>query len=236
MVPTKLERIEIGKLQGQNVKDEYLEPLKDSLGKIKEYVRLELGKLRMVTKSVSIDEAKKFLWPSAWVCKGAPPRLAAFMVRILKGFSSLLLLFIVIFAIVANLYIFELFTWEIIVAGMGLPWLGYLFGYVFARALKQPHPDALAISIETGVQNTGIAIFLLRYALPQPDADLTTVVPVSVAIMIPIPMMTIFAYQKIKGCITARNKQKKIVEEDNTPIPDTPEPIGVSTIAVEKEN
>ncbi|GBP40175.1 hypothetical protein EVAR_20319_1 [Eumeta japonica] len=191
------------------------------------------------------------------------PRLAAFMVRILKGFSSLLLLFIIVFAIITNLYIFELFTWEpereaefqfvtcavrgaqspskalarlIIVAGMGLPWLGYLFGYVFARALKQPHPDALAISIETGVQNTGIAIFLLRFALPQPDADLTTVVPVSVAIMTPVPMMTIFAYQKIKGCITGRNKHKKIVEEDNTPIPDTPEPISVATIAIEKEN
>ncbi|CAH2059370.1 unnamed protein product, partial [Iphiclides podalirius] len=102
------------------------------------------------------------------------PRLAAFMVRILKGFSTTLLLFIIVFAIVTNLYIFELFTWEIIVAGMGVPWLGYLAGYVLARVCRQPHEDALAISIETGIQNTGIAIFLLRYALPQPEADLTT--------------------------------------------------------------
>ncbi|XP_038219705.1 sodium/bile acid cotransporter-like isoform X3 [Zerene cesonia] len=130
------------------------------------------------------------------------PRAAAFMVRILKGFSTTLLLFVIVFAIVTNLYIFELFTWQIIVAGMGIPWLGYVAGYLVAVACRQNHPDALAISIETGIQNTGIAIFLLRYALPQPEADLTTVVPVSVAIMTPIPMTLIYIYQKLKSCST----------------------------------
>lgn len=129
------------------------------------------------------------------------PKLAAFMVRILKGFSTLLLLFIIVFAIATNVYIFQLFTWRIIVAGMGIPWLGYTAGYILARVFKQPHVDAIAISIETGLQNTGIAIFLLRYALGQPEADLTTVIPVSVAIMTPIPMTIIYIYQKIKACM-----------------------------------
>ncbi|XP_022121017.2 ileal sodium/bile acid cotransporter isoform X3 [Pieris rapae] len=135
------------------------------------------------------------------------PRIAAFMVRILKAFSTTLLLFIIVFAIITNLYIFELFTWQIIVAGMGIPWLGYVAGYLVAIACKQSHPDALAISIETGIQNTGIAIFLLRYALPQPEADLTTVVPVSVAIMTPIPMTMIYIYQKIKGCLGVTDEE-----------------------------
>lgn len=101
-------------------------------------------------------------------------RVAAFLVRILKGFSGILLLFIIIFAIVTNLYLFELFSWQIVVAGMGLPYLGYCSGYLVAKLLKQPAPDCLAIAVETGIQNTGIAIFLLRFALPQPEADLTT--------------------------------------------------------------
>ncbi|XP_045506757.1 ileal sodium/bile acid cotransporter-like [Colias croceus] len=155
------------------------------------------------------------------------PKIAKFMVRILKGFSTTLLLFIIIFAIITNLYIFELFNWAILVAGMGLPWLGYLSGYIVARLLKQPHEDALAISIETGVQNMGIAVFLLRYALPQPEADLTTVVPVSVSIMTPVPMMCIFIYQKISAYIRNRRKAKKTaIEEENTievtdKVPDT---------------
>ena len=43
-----------------------------------------------------------------------------------------------------------------------------------AIVFKQPAPDALAIAIETGIQNTGIAIFLLRFALEPLHADLTT--------------------------------------------------------------
>jgi sodium/bile acid cotransporter 3/5 len=41
------------------------------------------------------------------------PRVTKIMVRILKPFSALLILFIVIFAIVTNLYLFELFTWKV---------------------------------------------------------------------------------------------------------------------------
>lgn len=57
---------------------------------------------------------------------------------------------------------------------MGLPWLGYAIGYIFGKVFKQPPADSLTIAIEVGIQNTGIAIFLLRFALPQPEADLTT--------------------------------------------------------------
>lgn len=46
---------------------------------------------------------------------------------------------------------------------------------MFAAVLfGQSKADVLAISIETGIQNTGIAIFLLRLCLDQPEADLTT--------------------------------------------------------------
>jgi Sodium Bile acid symporter family. len=41
------------------------------------------------------------------------PRLSKIMTRILKPFSAILILFIVIFAIVTNLYLFKLFTWQV---------------------------------------------------------------------------------------------------------------------------
>lgn len=40
-------------------------------------------------------------------------RFAQFMARILKGFSMILILFIVVFAIITNLYLFELFSWQV---------------------------------------------------------------------------------------------------------------------------
>lgn len=132
------------------------------------------------------------------------PRVTRILVRILKPLSSALILFIVIFAIVTNLYLFELFSWQIIVAGLGLPWLAYVLGYLTALLFRQPYPDRLAIALETGIQNTGIAIFLLRFTLPQPQADLTTVVPVSVAIMTPLPLLAMYIYQKVAVCIQQR--------------------------------
>lgn len=55
-----------------------------------------------------------------------------------------------------------------------MPWIGYILGYLMAFALKRSPADCLTIAIETGIQNTGISIFMLRFALPQPQADLTT--------------------------------------------------------------
>lgn len=126
------------------------------------------------------------------------PRLAQLLVRILKPMAAILILFIVIFAIVTNLYLFELFSWQIIVAGLGLPWIGYIFGYMASKGARLPTADSLAISVETGIQNTGIAIFLLRFSLPQPEADLTTVVPVSAAIMTPFPLMALYLVLKLR--------------------------------------
>lgn len=68
-----------------------------------------------------------------------------------------------------------------------------------AILLRQNRKDALTIAIEAGIQNTGISIFLLRFSLPQPQADLTTVMPVSVAIMTPIPLIILYIYQRIQS-------------------------------------
>lgn len=83
-------------------------------------------------------------------------------------------------------------------AGLGLPWLGYSFGWLAAKICKQANADAIAIAVETGIQNTGISIFLLQFSLDQPMADLTTVIPVSVAIMTPFPLLGIYLIQKVR--------------------------------------
>lgn len=41
------------------------------------------------------------------------PRLAKVLVRILKSFSALLIIFIILFAIITNLYLFKLFSWKV---------------------------------------------------------------------------------------------------------------------------
>ncbi|XP_016973489.1 P3 protein [Drosophila rhopaloa] len=124
------------------------------------------------------------------------PRVTRVLVRLLKPISACLIMFIVIFAIITNFYLFYLFSWQIAVAGMALPGLGYIFAWLAAKLLHQNAADALTIAIETGIQNTGIAIFLLTTTLESPEADLTTVVPVSVAVMTPFPLLGIYLYKR----------------------------------------
>lgn len=73
-----------------------------------------------------------------------------------------------------------------------MPWTGYFIGWLAAVICRQEYEDRLAIAVEAGIQNTGIAIFVLRHALNQPEADLTTVLPVSVAIMTPFPLIAFY--------------------------------------------
>lgn len=77
-----------------------------------------------------------------------------------------------------------------------LPFIGYFIGWLVAVLFKQNYEDRLAIAVEAGIQNTGISIFVLRLALTQPEADLTTVVPVAVAIMTPFPLMAYYLCYK----------------------------------------
>lgn len=41
------------------------------------------------------------------------PRVSAIMIRILKPLSSCLIIFIIIFATVTNLYLFKIFSWKV---------------------------------------------------------------------------------------------------------------------------
>ena len=41
------------------------------------------------------------------------PKLSKFLVRIMKPFAILLIVFIVIFAVITNMYLFKMFTWQV---------------------------------------------------------------------------------------------------------------------------
>ena len=101
------------------------------------------------------------------------PKVSNFLVKILKPLALFLILFILIFGVWANLYIFEMMTWQVFLTGMGLPWLGFSFGFCLAKVLNRPMEDIIAIAIETGIQNTGMSIFILWFTLDQPLGDMT---------------------------------------------------------------
>lgn len=127
------------------------------------------------------------------------PRVAKVCRKILGPFGGFMIAFIVIFGTIANLYMFYLFDWRVVLAGVAVPWLGYAFGALFSKVVGFSFEDIVAIAVETGVQNSGIAIVLLRLSIGQPDGDLTSVIPVAASIMMPFPLLFLLVLFKIRG-------------------------------------
>lgn len=92
---------------------------------------------------------------------------------------------------------FKLMNWRILLAAGFSVWIGFTCGYLLSTSLRLPMKDRIAISIETGIQNTGTAIVLLGFSLPDPDNDISAVVPVAASIMTPIPLTIVWIIMKI---------------------------------------
>ncbi|CAN7992443.1 unnamed protein product [Ixodes hexagonus] len=125
------------------------------------------------------------------------PKVAAFCKRILAPVSVAMIVYIVAFGTYANLYMFKLMSWRVLVAAAANVWVGFAVGAAATRLAGLSWPDVLAVSIETGVQNTGIAIVLLGFSLPQPEADIAAVVPVAASIVTPFPLLVLLLAQRV---------------------------------------
>lgn len=62
------------------------------------------------------------------------PKLCRLMIRIMKPFSAILIIFIVVFAILTNLYLFKLFSWQ--VSFFILPFVRMYLNYVIKRCIQ----------------------------------------------------------------------------------------------------
>lgn len=123
----------------------------------------------------------------------------------------MVIFFVLVFTVgvYSNLYIFKLMQDKpvILLAGALVPYIGFLFGGLVAIITRQSWKQVRTISIETGIQNTGIAIVLLKVSLPAPDNDISIVAPIASAIFTPIPMLiAIIGYEMYKRCYKKNTK------------------------------
>ncbi|XP_037069295.1 ileal sodium/bile acid cotransporter-like [Pollicipes pollicipes] len=137
------------------------------------------------------------------------PKVADVLRRVLKPWSVILFIFIVGFGIYTNMYIWRLLTWQLLLASAILPMAGFLGGAGASWATGRSWEDAIAISTETGVQNTGVAIFMLKFSLPEPSSDLSIVVPIVVATMTPVPLFAALIFRRLRACFWPRPLPEK---------------------------
>jgi len=115
-------------------------------------------------------------------------RASAFIVRLLRPLYIVFIVLMFTFGVWTNLYVFRLIRPLLVLAGCLLPYTGFLLSGFVAFILRQPAPRILTIAIETGIQNTGLPIILMKFSLPQPDADLSIVAPIVIAMFMPLPL------------------------------------------------
>ena len=71
-------------------------------------------------------------------------------------------------------------------AAAGLGVIGIAIGYGFARAIRLHPRNARTVALETGIQNTPLAIAIIAFSFPEAEAQATMAVPVLYALFIVI--------------------------------------------------
>ncbi|XP_059085978.1 hepatic sodium/bile acid cotransporter-like [Tigriopus californicus] len=89
-----------------------------------------------------------------------------------KPFFALCLVVMPVVASFSNQYYFYLVTWRHLVAGLLVGTIGYVTGAGLAAICRQGRPQIIAISLETAIQNGGIAFVVLTMTFPSPYSEI----------------------------------------------------------------
>ncbi|CAF0850351.1 unnamed protein product [Didymodactylos carnosus] len=135
-------------------------------------------------------------------------RVGKFLNPIGVGF----LVFVLTFGVYINMYIFYLVDFKMIMACCFLPWFGFIGGAILGLITTQDKKRAIAICIETGLQNTAASIFFLRLTFPQPESDIALTAPLVISMATPIPfiLMLIAKSLYLKCCAKKKTNRKNV--------------------------
>uniref|UniRef100_A0AC34QCL2 Uncharacterized protein n=1 Tax=Panagrolaimus sp. JU765 TaxID=591449 RepID=A0AC34QCL2_9BILA len=141
------------------------------------------------------------------------PSIAAKARRALRPFIIFVLIFVIALGTLTNLHIFKQISLPALLSGFLLPFGGFMFGCITSILLGQKPRDVTAIAIETGIQNTGIAIMLLKFSFP--DADTAMLIPVIVACFTPFPLLFSYGVHSLIKYVKNRPSSLIDVEKEN---------------------
>ncbi|XP_064618751.1 uncharacterized protein LOC135482553 [Lineus longissimus] len=141
------------------------------------------------------------------IIKRYRPLWAKKIAKIIRPFMIIFLLFMFTFGIYVNLYMFKLFTPNVVGAGLLFPLGGFLGGAAIAAICRQPWKRVKTIALETGIQNTGVAMILLLFSLPSPDAEFSIVGAVGITMFMPLYPLIMVAVYEIRRCCQKKKKE-----------------------------
>jgi len=165
------------------------------------------------------------------------PVLAFRIGRYLNPIAVGYLVFILTFGVYINMYIFYIINWKEIFVCCFLPWFGFIGGAIISLVILRDRKKIIAICIETGIQNTAVAIFFLRLTFPQPESDIALANPILVSMAIPIPFLLLVLTRAILKRFNLLDKcfPKTNQKTTNEIISDKPEKLVIKELLEEQE-
>ncbi|XP_071958119.1 ileal sodium/bile acid cotransporter-like isoform X1 [Antedon mediterranea] len=110
------------------------------------------------------------------------PKVAELCLKCLKPCAVILIIISLGLGIPAQFYVFYS-DWEIWVAAACLPFIGCFLGYSISKIARMELKSSVTISLETGVQNSLLAIAMVGISYPKPESDLIGRVPLLIALL-----------------------------------------------------
>jgi predicted Na+-dependent transporter len=135
--------------------------------------------------------------------------------RLVKPMMLFFLIFFLLFGTFVNWYLIKMIDLYTALTAPLLPYLGFLFGALFAWICRLDWVHVKTIGIEAGIQNVGIAFMIIFYSFPQPYATKAIVVPLVVAFLTTKPFWLVYV---IRNQII-KYKKKKELETNKDLIP-----------------
>ena len=100
------------------------------------------------------------------------PNWSKKLVKLSRPFFTLMMVVVSTLGIYINRFFFTVVSWYDLVAPACLGLSGYLIGILTSLILGLNRQQLIALSLETAIQNAGIAIMILQTNLPSPYGDM----------------------------------------------------------------
>lgn len=110
------------------------------------------------------------------------PKFGSKLSKFIKPFAFLIIVISLGFGIPGNLYVFQS-PYEIWIAAFLLPLIGSVLGLLIAKITCLPNRSAVTVSLETGAQNSFLAVAMATLSYPQPASALIGRPPLLVAVL-----------------------------------------------------
>ncbi|XP_029447419.1 sodium/bile acid cotransporter 5 [Rhinatrema bivittatum] len=137
---------------------------------------------------------------SGIIIKQRFPHGAKYLERGIRPFSLAIVFLGLCLGLRMGSVILKAVNLKLLVTGMLVPAFGLLSGYFLsARLFKLAVPVCKTVAIESGVQNSFLALIIIQLAFPQPEADLTSVGPFLVAMCCACEMILVLLFYSARG-------------------------------------